>query len=59
MLYAEVDKTSCIKSIVRFMRLVRQGDNSNKETHTHTQAHTNTHTHTHTHTHYIPHFTNN
>jgi len=32
MLYAKVDKTSCINSVAGFMRLVRQGDNPNKET---------------------------
>jgi len=32
MLYAEVDKTSCINLIARFMRLVHNGDNPNKET---------------------------
>ena len=49
MLYAEVDKTSCINLIAGFMRLVRQGDNPNKKTLIHT----------HTHTHHIPHLTNN
>ena len=32
MLYVDVGKTNCIRSIAEFMRLVRRGDNPNKET---------------------------